>query len=100
MVEDRKDGFSTTFWQDFSIADAFGKDAVRDTFDRAFGEWKDNYLYLTDLVLVLNHKIWQHYEAGREGFARLYDELWRKADSYGCENLKGDQLEYFYSVLD
>lgn len=30
-----EDGFSTTFWSDFSIADPFGKDAVRDTFNRA-----------------------------------------------------------------
>lgn len=32
----------TTFWQDFSIADVFGEDAVTDTFQRAFAEWKDN----------------------------------------------------------
>ena len=100
MICDRKEGFSTTFWQDFSIADAFGTHAVRDTFIRAFGEWKDDYLYLTDLVLVLNNKIWQHYNAGNMPLARLYDELWREADAYGCENLKGDELEYFYTVLD
>lgn len=47
----------TTFWQDFSIADAFGIAAVVDTFKRAFKEWKDNYKYLTELVMVLNHKI-------------------------------------------
>ena len=54
--------FSTTFWQDFIIADRFGIPAVKDTFRRAFGEWKRDYRYLTDLVLVLNHKIWEHYE--------------------------------------
>jgi hypothetical protein len=49
-----EDGFSTTFWSDFSIADPFGKDAVRDTFNRAFEEWKSDFRYLTDLVIVLN----------------------------------------------
>ena len=49
----------TTFWQDFSIADAFGVAAVEDTFKRAFNEWKGNYKYLTELVMVLNHKIAQ-----------------------------------------
>ena len=52
----------TTFWDDFSIADRFGVSAVRDTFNRAFAEWKEDYQYLTELILVLNHKIWQHYE--------------------------------------
>ena len=26
----------TTFWQDFSIADAFGEEAIQDTYDRSF----------------------------------------------------------------
>ena len=45
----------TTFWDDFTIAEAFGGNAVRDTFNRAFDEWKGNYKYLTELVMVLNH---------------------------------------------
>ena len=47
----------TTFWQDFSIADTYGLQAIQDTFNRAFDEWKEDYKYLTELVLVLNHKI-------------------------------------------
>ena len=52
----------TTFWEDFSAADIFGLSAIQDTFNRAFEEWKGNCKYLTELVLVLNHKIWQHYK--------------------------------------
>ena len=52
----------TTFWEDFSIADRFGLAAVLDTFNRAFREWKGDYKFLTELTLVLNHKIWQYYE--------------------------------------
>ena len=100
MLQDRKEGFSTTFWTDFSIADMFGEDAVRDTFDRAFGEWKDNYLYLTDLVAVLNHKLWQHYNNGDERMTRLYNDLWEKSQSYGYDHLEGEELEYFWRVLD
>ena len=40
----------TTFWEDFSIADKFGNEAVNDTFKRAFTEWKGNYAYLTEMV--------------------------------------------------
>ena len=54
----------TTFWQDFSIADSFGMDAVKDTYQRAFSEWRTDYTYLTELVMVLNWKIWQ-WEIGR-----------------------------------
>ena len=43
----------TTFWNDFSIADRFGIEAINDTYKRAFSEWKDNYKYLTELILVL-----------------------------------------------
>ena len=30
----------TTFWDDFSIADSFGISAIKDTYKRAFEEWK------------------------------------------------------------
>ena len=89
----------TTFWHDFSIADVFGVDAVRDTYNRAFEEWKENYIYLTELVLVLNWKIWQHNDKNNK-LAEIYDELWMKADMYACENLHGDELTYFFDIID
>lgn len=89
----------TTFWEDFSIADMFGAEAVKDTFNRAFKGWKDNYIYLTELVMVLNWKVWQHYE-NNEPLAKLYQELWKKADYYACNNLKDEEAEYFFRVTD
>lgn len=90
----------TTFGMDFTIADAFGEAAVEDTFNRAFGEWKDNYVYLTELVIVLNHKLWEWWSKGNEPMARLYDKLWRQAGAYAVENLKGDELRHFFKVTD
>lgn len=92
--------WKTTFWMDFTIADAFGHDAVRDTFDRAFEEWRDDYVYLTELVIVLNWKIWQHYDNGNEQLSRLYDELWREADGFAFDTLKDDELVYFCKMTD
>lgn len=92
--------YKTTFWNDFTIADKFGLDAIQDTFNRAFNEWKTDYVYLTDLVMVLNHKLWEHYEAGNNDFAVLYDKLWKEADEYACENLKGKEAEYYFNVTD
>lgn len=89
----------TTFFTDFSIADNFGINAIKDTYRRAFAEWKNDYKYLTELVMVLNWKIWQHYETNR-AFAELYQELWEKSDEYALNNLKGDELKYFYRTTD
>lgn len=89
----------TTFWQDFTIAEVFGEKAIEDTFNRAFNEWKTNYKYLTELVLVLNHKIWKFYKTNND-MAKLYDKLWHKADLYATSELKGEGLDYFYRVTD
>lgn len=91
--------FTTTFWQDFSIADVFGPDAVQDTYNRAFEEWKHDYRYLTDLVVVLNHKIWYWYSKN-ETLARLYNDLWDRAAAWALDNLKGDELTYYLEVTD
>lgn len=90
----------TTFWDDFTIADAFGADAIKGTFSCVFKEWKSNYKYLTELVMVLNWKLWQHYEQNDMALAELYNDLWQQADAYACENLKGEELKYFYEVTD
>ena len=89
----------TTFVQDFAIADKFGLDAIRETFDRAFGEWKSNYVYLTELVITLNLAIW-HYYSNNDAYARLYNELWQIADNYALEHLKGNELNYFLRTTD
>ena len=91
--------FETTFWDDFTIADAFGLNAIQDTFDRAFNEWKSDYKYLTDLVMVLNHKIWFCYKKD-DSIAKLYNTLLMKADGYAVNNLTGDELNYFLEVTD
>ena len=89
-----------TFQQDFTIADHFGANAVTDTFNRAFKEWRNDYKMLTELVMVLNHKIWQHYEQGDNTLAQLYNKYWETADAYAMDNLKDDQLSYFLEVTD
>ena len=89
----------TTFWNDFSIADIYGADAVQDTFDRAFAEWKNNAVYITELVLVLNHKSWQHAEKRRE-LSELYADLYYKADKYALDHLKGDDWQYYFETTD
>lgn len=90
----------TTFFSDFSIADSFGVAAIKDTYRRAFAEWKDNYIYLTELVMVLNWKMWQHYEKNNFLFSNIYQELWTEANDYAYSTLKGEELEYYYRTTD
>lgn len=89
----------TTFWQDFCVAEPFGEKAIRDTFKRAFKEWQNDKVYVTELVMVLNWKSWQYAETN-ERLARLYQELWGEADEWCCKNLKGEDLDYFYRTTD
>lgn len=90
----------STFWMDFSIADSFGKEAVKDTYERAFEEWKWDYKYLTELVLVLNWKLWFHYEHWSKILADVYNDLWIKTHDYACQNLKDEELSYYYRTTD
>ena len=53
----------TTFWNDFSIAATYGIPAIKETYQRVFAEWKDDYKYLTELVMVLNHLGWDNLNA-------------------------------------
>lgn len=89
----------TTFYEDFSIADNFGPNAIKDTYKRAFRSWKTDYKYLTELVMVLNWKIWEHHGHNEE-YAKIYDELWRKADAWAMNNLKDEELTYFIRTTD
>ena len=92
--------FTTTFWRDFTIADAFGIDAVQDTYNRAFNEWKHDHIKVTEMALVLNWKIWQWWDKGNMEFAKLYDKLWKEVDAYAMDNLKGNELQFYIRVTD
>ena len=89
----------TSFWSDFTIADRFGVSAIKDTYTRVLHQWKDNYKYLTELVMVLNWKIWQNNEKNNQ-YAEVYNKLWEEADAYACNNLKGDEAAYFFWTTD
>lgn len=77
----------TTFWEDFSIADKYGIAGVKDTYKRAFDEWKGNYKFFAELVIVLNHKIWQHYESNRKLAALNHKNMYENilSNMLGCQ---------------
>ena len=89
----------TTFYTDFSIAEPFGISAIADTYQMAFKNWKHDIVYLTELVMVLNWKIWEHYETNKV-LANFYNELWTETDAWVLDNIKGEDLEYFLDTVD
>lgn len=46
----------TTFWEDFSIADKYGIAGVKDTYKRAFSEWKDDYKFFWDKCYICRYR--------------------------------------------
>lgn len=95
-------GYETqiTFYSDFTIADHFGVDAINDTYKHAFESWKDNIVYLTEFVMVLNHKIWEHHHKNNSALMTTYDTLWKKADEWCMNNLSDEDLEYYLKTTD
>jgi hypothetical protein len=88
------------FMRDFRIADHFGIEAIKDTFNRCHNDWKDNADYYGSFVMTLNHLIWLHYENGDVEFAEVYEELWKKADEFVFEHFKGEELQKIIAFLD
>lgn len=102
----------TTFWYDFTIAEKIsGAAGVRDTFERAFSEWKKDIQYLTPLYITMNWKGGEHYGKNDE-LSKLYYGYQMELDRYilDCEhpgtklekfvNFTEDEVSYFYQATD
>lgn len=90
----------TTFWQDFSIADMFGAKAIKSTYKQSFKAWKHSTEYITELVMVLNWKMWFHAEHRNDTLSKLYQQLWEEADGWCLDHLKGNDLIYYIRTTD
>ncbi|MCD8285840.1 MAG: hypothetical protein LUD50_01250 [Clostridia bacterium] len=106
----------TTFWDDFSIAEKYGIRAINDTYRRA-RYWKGSCKMWTELVMVLNHKIWQWHDlaeaatdAGQRNradyFAALsmtyetwYEDANAFIDSRDCKWTE-EERDYYFRTLD
>lgn len=91
----------TTFYQDFTIAEFF-KGGLEDTFKRVCKEWLYDYKMFTELIIVLNHKIWEHYNKGKQELSRKYDTMWKEAQSIFFEKYEGNDkvMRYYFRIID
>lgn len=90
----------TTFWNDFSIAERFGVEAIKDTYERARAEWGRDRVYGMELSMVLNHKCWYWYEEQNTKLSQLYTELWEEYHDWVLDNWKGENLTYYLRAID
>lgn len=91
----------TTFFSDFSIAEYLeGAKGVKDSFKHMFEAWKHDIKYITEMSIVLNHKIWEWHDKGNFVLARTYDEIWKECCAYIEDNFEGDDLSYYFRVTD
>ena len=92
---------TTLDWQRFSIAEKYGKDEIKAIYNEILNESKDDYKLLTELVMILNHKSWQHCEnIDSSEFCKVYADLFRGAKEYAENHLEGDELQYFLNTID
>ena len=92
----------TTFYADLSIAEYYGKANVKDTYNRVMNEWLSNIEYITEFVLCLNWKCWEHHGRDNMDLSVLYHDLYYDAVDKVLDHYKYDQksLMYYYEITD
>lgn len=92
---------TSTFMNDFAIAERFGADAVKDTFDRAFAEWKDNPTMLAELAVVTNTRCWDTYAMENYLLSGMYSGMYYMCTGYAYEGTRPDSfVEIFFNIVD
>ena len=99
MIQELIKTLESNYWNDFTEVETKWSKAIEELCKQLFEENKSNVKYLTELVLVMNWKIREHYETD-EDTARVYDKLWKELDEYCCENLKWEEARYYFKRTD
>ena len=90
----------TTFWDDFTIAEKWGVKAIEDTYKNAFQSWKYDLVFIVELVLVLNWKMWYMAEKRRLSEEMVYCKCWEELCEWCKNHLKGEAYSYYTEVTD
>ena len=90
----------TTFWDDFTIAERWGVKAIEDTYKNAFQSWKNDLVFIVELVLVLNWKMLYMDERHMTEKSVMYYKCWVELSNWCERHLEAGASEYFINVTD
>lgn len=82
------------FYVDFSMAEPFGISAIANVYNRLFSQYKNNTVYLTELSMAINWKIYEHYDKEKQ-LTKFYQSIWEQIDGYCKENLQKPYIDYY-----
>ena len=91
----------TNLWDEYSIADKKSLKDLKALFDTTFAKAKQDYKYLTELVMVLNHRMWYWYELNPDSaIVSAYTKYYEKAHNWALTHLNPEEIRYYCSVTD
>lgn len=96
----------TDYWEQFTKVEleAETQDAAIKAAKKLYKELlpaaKKDYKKLTELVMVLNHKCWDHSELDQNLIGIWYSDEYLKLHDWALDHLKGDEFSYYYQTVD
>lgn len=90
----------TTCWDTFSYIETYGPEVIEEQYKIFFKDWADDVKLFAELVMILNWKCWYWYKNNNDEYSLIYEKLYIEANDWGWDHFKGDDLTYFWQVLD
>ena len=92
----------TDMWHKFTVAELKGSKGVEEYFKKVFTELKEkkDVENLTELVLVTNWKCWDHYNMFHQKMSQVYEKLYYRAHNWCCSHFKGQDMDYYFNMVD
>lgn len=92
----------TTFMADLSYAEWFNKEKVVETVQNAIGLYKDNEVWMAELVLCVNWKAWEHAARNNNQWGISYSELYEMVRDlvYDYYEDNEEKVSYVWHYLD
>lgn len=97
----------TTFMSDLSIAEwcTCAQGNVKEfmqSYKNIMRNWRDSVEFMSEFVLCVNWKSWEHYERGNNEWARFYSFLYNYTRDLMYEYYEGDEEKtaYMFDYLD
>lgn len=88
------------FYRDLSIADRHDEKSVKEMYNKVVISCISDVKAFTEFVLSLNYKTWEMNARGRSNYVNLYSELFYKANELAYKTFNGEDLNYYYNIIE